>query len=80
MNWLYGAFVPKDMRLQSLSNHQRFQFVLRQSLTTPGVYVKTALFSLGSSGRNTPPEWGGGLGAMPDDSVRATGSLSRKMP
>jgi len=62
VNWLYGAFVPKDVPLQSLSNHQRFQLVLRQSFTTPGVYVKTALFSLADQAGNTPPEWGGGFG------------------
>ena len=36
VNWLYGAYVDKDVPLHSLSNHQRFQLFLRQSFTTPG--------------------------------------------
>src|SRR3984957_11725561 len=35
VNWLYGAYVDKDVPLHSLSNHQRFQLFLRQSFTTP---------------------------------------------
>lgn len=61
VNWLYGAYVPKDVRLQSLSNHQRFQLFLRQSFTTPGVYLKTAFFSLSDQASNSPPEWGDGF-------------------
>lgn len=36
VNWLYGAYVDKDVPLHPLSNHQRFQLFLRQSFTTPG--------------------------------------------
>lgn len=70
VNWLYGAFVPKDVPLQSLSNHQRFQLFLRQSFTTPGVYVKTAFFSLSDQAANSPPEWGDGFGGY----AKRTGS------
>jgi hypothetical protein len=62
VNWLYGAYVPKDVTLHPLSNRQRFQLFLRQSFTTPGVYVKTALFSLSDQAQNDPPEWGDGFG------------------
>lgn len=62
VNWLYGAYVPKDVPLQPLSNHQRFQLFLRQSFTTPGVYPKTAFFSLSDQASNSPPEWGDGFG------------------
>jgi hypothetical protein len=58
----YGAYVPKEVTLQSLSNHQRFQLFLRQSFTTPGVYLKTAFFSLSDQVANSPPEWGDGFG------------------
>ena len=64
VNWLYGAYVPKDVPLQSLSNRQRFQLFLRQRFTTPGVYVKTALFSLSDQAADTPPEWGDGVGGF----------------
>ena len=70
VNWLYGAYIPKDVPLQPLSNHQRFQLFLRQSFTTPGVYLKTALFSLSDQASNSPPEWGDGLGGY----VKRTGS------
>ena len=62
VNWLYGAYVPKEVPLKSLSNHQRFQLFLRQSFTTPGVYLKTAFFSLSDQAANSPPEWGDGFG------------------
>jgi hypothetical protein len=62
VNWLYGAYVPKDVPLKSLSNHQRLQLFLRQSFTTPGVYVKTALFSLADQASDSPPAWGNGFG------------------
>jgi hypothetical protein len=62
VNWLYGAYVSKDVPLQSLSNHQRFQLFLRQSFTTPGVYLKTAFFPLSDQAANSPPEWGNGFG------------------
>ena len=62
VNWLYGAYVPKDVPLHPLSNSQRFQLFLRQSFTTPGVYVKTALFSLSDQAQDHPPEWGDGFG------------------
>jgi hypothetical protein len=62
VNWLYGAYVPKDVPLHALSNHQRFQLFVRQSFTTPGVYAKTAFFSLADQASNSPPEWGDGFG------------------
>ena len=62
VNWLYGAYVPKDVPLHPLSGKQRLQLFLRQSFTTPGVYLKTALFSLSDHAENHPQEWGDGLG------------------
>ena len=61
VNWLYGAYVDKDVPLRPLSNQQRFQLFLRQSFLTPGVYVKTAFFSLSDQAENHPPEWGDGF-------------------
>jgi hypothetical protein len=62
VNWLYGAYLDKSVPLNPLSNHQRFQLFLRQSFTTPGVYVKTAFFALSDHAQNNPPEWGDGFG------------------
>jgi len=64
VNWLYGAYVPKDAPLEPLSNHDRFRLYLRQTFTTPGIYVKTVLFSLGDQLNNSPPDWGTGFGGF----------------
>jgi hypothetical protein len=61
VNWLYGAYVPKDAPLDPLTGHQRLKLFLRQTFTTPGIYVKTALFSIGDQINNSPPSWGTGF-------------------
>ncbi len=61
VNWLYGAYVPKEAPLIALTPKQRLKLYARQSLTTPGIYLKTALFSLGDQAANSPPAWGTGL-------------------
>lgn len=60
VNWLYGAYVPKDAHLEPLTGSQRFKLYLRQSFITPGIYVKTGLFSIGDQLNNSPPGWGTG--------------------
>lgn len=62
VNWLYGAYVPKDAPLVPLTNRQRLKLFVRQSFTTPGIYIKTLLFSLGDQANRSPPEWGTGFG------------------
>ena len=37
---------------------QRVTLYLRQTFTTPGIYVKTMFFSVGDQINNSPPEWG----------------------
>jgi hypothetical protein len=62
VNWLYGAYVPKDAPLESLTDHQRFQLYLRQTFTTPGIYAKTAMFSIGDQINDNPAGWGDDFG------------------
>jgi hypothetical protein len=62
VNWLYGAYVPKDAPLVPLTGRQRLKLFARQSFTTPGIYVKTLLFSVGDQANNSPPAWGTGFG------------------
>jgi hypothetical protein len=62
VNWLYGAYIPKDAPLIPLSGKQRLKLYLRQSFTSPGIYVKTALFSVGDQIDQSPPEWGRNFG------------------
>jgi hypothetical protein len=61
VNWLYGAFVPKDVPLVPLTGKQRFTLFIKQSFTTPGIYIKTGFFTLHDQVEGTPPEWGDGI-------------------
>ena len=45
VNWLYGAYIPKDAPLVALNGHQRFKLYVRQTYTTPGIYIKTGFFA-----------------------------------
>jgi hypothetical protein len=58
VNWLYGAYVPTEAPLVSLTNQQRWKLYVRQSFTTPGIYIKTGLFAVQGTVRNSPPAWG----------------------
>jgi len=64
VNWLYGSYVPKDVPLQSPSGHQRFELYIRQTYTTPGIYVKTLLFGVSDQINRREPEWGNGAGGF----------------
>jgi hypothetical protein len=61
VNWLYGAFVPKEAPLISLSGYQRERLFVRQSFTTPGIYVKSGFLALLAQARGEPYSWGGGI-------------------
>src|SRR5579864_194136 len=58
VNWLYGAYVPKDVPLVALNGQERFKLYIRQTYTTPGIYIKTGFFALHDQVRDTPPAWG----------------------
>jgi hypothetical protein len=60
VNWIYGAYLPKDAAIQPLTGNERFKLYLRQTYTTPGIYVKTALFSIHDQVNETEPDWGDG--------------------
>jgi hypothetical protein len=60
VNWLYGAYIPKDAPIQPLTGDERFKLYLRQTYTTPGIYVKTAFFSIHDQVKETQPDWGDG--------------------
>jgi hypothetical protein len=61
VSWLYGAYIPKDAPLLPLSLHQRRKLFLRQTFTTPGIYVKTVFLASISQAEGSPYEWGGGF-------------------
>ena len=62
VNWLYGAYVPKEVPLETLSAHERRQLYMRQTYLTWGIYFKTAFFAVGDQVAESPPEWGSGIG------------------
>jgi hypothetical protein len=61
VNWIYGAYVPKDVTLEPLTGEGRWRLYLRQTYTTPGIYVKTVLFTTHDQIQNSPSEWGDGI-------------------
>jgi hypothetical protein len=61
VNWLYGAYIPKDAPLVALNGRQRFKLYVRQTYTTPGIYIKTAFFAVHDQVGNTPEDWGDGF-------------------
>ena len=61
VNWLYGAYIPRETPLVSLTWHQRQRLFVRQTFTTPGIYVRSAFLSLIDQASGTPHEWGGGF-------------------
>jgi len=61
VNWFYGSYVPKEVPLESLSAHRRFNLYLRQTYTTWGIYLKTTLFAVRDQAHSTYPEWGDGF-------------------
>jgi hypothetical protein len=62
VNWLYGAYVPRDAELNALTGPQRKRLYLHQTFLTWGIYFKTAMFSLGDQASTSPPQWGDGIG------------------
>jgi hypothetical protein len=60
VNWIYGAYLPKDAPIRPLTGDERFKLYLRQTYTTPGIYVKTALFSIHDQVNETEQDWGDG--------------------
>jgi hypothetical protein len=53
VNWLYGAYVPKEVPLVPLSSSERRQLWVRQTFVTPCIYFKTGLFVLVSEPEST---------------------------
>jgi hypothetical protein len=61
VNWLYGAYVPKDVPLVPLDGQERLKLYIRQTYTTPGIYIKTGFFALHDQVKDTPAAWGDGF-------------------
>jgi hypothetical protein len=60
--WLTGVYVGKDQAMVPLSGRQRGEYYLRQTLTTPGAYLKR-MFAAGiDQARGVPSQWDDGWG------------------
>jgi hypothetical protein len=55
VNWLYGAYIPKGAPRVALNGRERFKLYVRQTYTTPGIYIKTGFFVLHDQVKDTPP-------------------------
>jgi hypothetical protein len=57
-----GIYVGKQRKLVTLSNEQRKEIYLKQTLTTPEAYVKRMFAALIDQARGSPAQWQGGIG------------------
>jgi hypothetical protein len=57
VNWLYGAFVPKNVPLEPLTPHERWKLYTKMTYTTWGIYIKTGLFTMSDQISDSPPQW-----------------------
>jgi hypothetical protein len=57
VNWIYGAYIPKGVPRVPLDGSQRWDLYTKQTFTSPGIYAKTVLFSLGDQVSHSPREW-----------------------
>jgi len=61
VNWFYGSYVPKEVRVEPLDSEQRLDLYVRRAYTTKGIYIKTTLFALHDQMQNAYPDWGDGF-------------------
>ncbi len=71
VNWVYGAYIPKGAPIVPLTGEERFKLYLRQTYTTPGIYVKTGIFAIHDQVKKTEPDWGDGFSGF----AKRVGSL-----
>jgi hypothetical protein len=62
VNWFYGAYVPKEVPLTSMSLKEREQLYERQTFTTPGIYLRSGFLALIDQAEDNPQEWGSEMG------------------
>lgn len=60
--WIEGVYVRRDQPLTTLTTRQRETIYLRQTLTTPGAYLKRAFGAVIDQASGTPRQWDDGVG------------------
>jgi hypothetical protein len=57
VNWIYGAYIPKEDVRKHLDGQQQLHLFARQSFTTPGIYIKSGFFAVTGQIKGTPEGW-----------------------
>jgi hypothetical protein len=57
-----GVYVGRNRKLITLTPQEREEIYLRQTLTTPGAYLKRAFGAVIDQAEGTPRQWQGGIG------------------
>jgi DNA mismatch repair ATPase MutL len=60
--WISGIYVGKNRPLVAMTAEQRKEIYLRQTFTQPSDYMKRMFEALFDQARDSPPQWGGGIG------------------
>jgi hypothetical protein len=60
--WIAGEYVGRNRVLVTLTGEQRVDIYLRQTLTTPGAYMKRAFGAVIDQARGVPSQWDDGWG------------------
>jgi hypothetical protein len=60
--WITGVYVPADLPMISLTAKERREIYLRQTLTTPGAYMKRAFGAVIDQASGAPRQWDDGWG------------------
>jgi hypothetical protein len=59
--WVTGVYVPRYEKLTPLTTEEREQIYLKQTLTSPGDYLKRAFAAGIDQARGNPSQWDGGI-------------------
>jgi len=59
---LTGVYVGRNRKLVTLTTQEREEIYLRQTLTSPGAYLKRAFGAVIDQAEGTPRQWQGGIG------------------
>jgi hypothetical protein len=60
--WFTGAYIEKGRKRVSMTDKQRWDIYLTQTLTTPSAYVKRMFAAAIDQARGAPSQWQGGIG------------------
>lgn len=58
--WITGVYVGRNRKLVTLTAEERREIYFKQTLTTPGAYMKRMFAALIDQARGTPSQWDGG--------------------